>query len=60
MPMYTYKCSNCGHTADKLMTLKDRQDSIKCSKCNSKALRVTAIPAPANFKGKGWTEKFHK
>lgn len=58
--MYSFKCTKCGHTADKLMTLKDRKDSIKCSKCESEAIRVIAVPAPASFKGKGWTERFHK
>ena len=60
MPLYCFSCSKCGHKAEKLMSMKNRKDSIECSKCGSKAIRVVAIPSPANFKGKGWTEKFHK
>jgi putative FmdB family regulatory protein len=57
MPMYSFKCSKCGHTSDKLMSLKNRKDSVKCSKCNSTAIRVTANLFNTHFKGVGRTFK---
>ena len=57
MPMYEYECEDCGHSADKLRKLEDRDAPIECSECESKMIRVTSIPAPAQFKGTGWTPK---
>ena len=62
MPLYTYTCTNgeCKHTSDKLVKLDDRDSPIECSKCGSTSIRVISLTAPVQFKGSGWTEKFHK
>ena len=64
MPLYSYSCDNCGHTADKIRNLEDRDSPIECSVCKeaereSKMIRVTALPANPQFKGTGFTSKFH-
>lgn len=60
MPMYEYRCKDCSHTSEKIVRTEDRDTPLECSKCGSLAVRVTSLPAPPQFKGSGWTEKFHK
>lgn len=45
MPLYEFKCENCGHKSEKVMRFEDRDDPIKCSKCDSTMIRVAAAPA---------------
>ena len=51
MPMYEYECEDCGHSADKLRKLEDRDAPITCSECESKMIRVTSIPASETIAG---------
>jgi putative FmdB family regulatory protein len=55
MPIYEYRCGECGHTLDALQKLND--DPLKhCPECESDALK-RLISAPAfRLKGGGWYE----
>lgn len=41
MPVYTYECEECGHTADKLRSLEHRDEPLMCGECNGECIRVT-------------------
>lgn len=55
MPIYEYKCGQCGHTLDALQKLAD--DPLKdCPECETPSLK-RLISAPAfRLKGGGWYE----
>jgi putative FmdB family regulatory protein len=52
MPIYSYKCNNCGRIFDKFENLGSK-DKIFCTDCNSEALRIFS-PVGIVFKGKGF------
>ena len=55
MPIYDYKCSNCGHQVEIIQKISDKPLKIcpKCGKSNLKKL----ISAPSfRLKGGGWYE----
>ena len=39
MPMYKYKCENCGETKYLLRSIKDRDNEVICDKCHHKMVR---------------------
>ncbi len=45
MPTYEYKCRDCGHTFEKLMTMHEHEQAKKpqCPKCRSN--KVEQLPA---------------
>ena len=54
MPIYEYKCSNCGHQFEKIQKFSD--DPLKkCPKCDKNALNKL-ISSPFRLKGSGWYE----
>jgi putative FmdB family regulatory protein len=64
MPLYTFSCQDCEHTADKLIHLNERNEPIVCSKCKEEGregtmIRVIALPSEPRFKGSDFTPKFH-
>ena len=59
MPVYSYQCEECGHKADRLRKMEDRDAPISCGECESEMIRVTALPSNPQFKGEGFTPKFH-
>lgn len=34
MPLYRYKCNNCGHDFTRLRKIKERRESIPCPECD--------------------------
>ena len=53
MPIYSYKCSNCGYTKDVLQKYSDAPIT-HCPKCNMETM-VKQLSAPGfELKGKGW------
>ena len=52
MPIYSYKCNNCGNIFDKLEKIGSK-NKIICAECNSEALRIFS-PVGIVFKGKGF------
>ncbi len=53
MPIYAYKCSNCGYTKDALQKMSD-DPLTHCPHCGKETL-VKQLSAPGfELKGKGW------
>ena len=55
MPIYEYKCSNCGHQFEKIQKFSD--DPLKkCPKCDKNALNKLISSPSFRLKGSGWYE----
>jgi len=52
MPIYSYKCTNCGKIFEKFEKA-DSGNKVFCSDCNSETLRIFS-PVGIVFKGKGF------
>ena len=55
MPIYDYKCSNCGHEIEVIQKISDKPKII-CSKCNAKSLKKLISAPSFRLKGGGWYE----
>ena len=55
MPIYDYKCSNCGHEMEIIQKISDKPKTI-CPKCNSKSLKKLISAPSFRLKGGGWYE----
>lgn len=53
MPVYTYRCENCGHEFDRQQSFSD-QALKACPKCKKHALLKVYRPAGVVFKGSGF------
>lgn len=53
MPIYTYRCENCGVQFDRQQHFSDPPLRI-CPECNKKALRKVYTPVGIVFKGSGF------
>jgi putative FmdB family regulatory protein len=53
MPIYTYRCENCGVQFDRHQKYED-QPLRRCPECNKKALRKVMSPVGIVFKGSGF------
>ena len=55
MPIYEYKCSNCGHQFEKIQKFSD--DPLKkCPNCDKNALNKLISSPSFRLKGSGWYE----
>ena len=45
MPMYEYKCVECGDVFAEFRDMKDRNEPATCPQCGSCAMRTLSIPA---------------
>jgi putative FmdB family regulatory protein len=52
MPIYEYKCTQCGEKFEKLQKMSDRPTS-KCPKCKGEAKRLISSTS-FSLKGEGW------
>lgn len=53
MPVYAYRCGNCGVQFERLQKFSD--DPIRrCPECEEEAVRRVIQPAGIIFKGSGW------
>jgi len=52
MPLYEYKCQQCGHVVEALQRAKDKALET-CPKCGG-PLRKLISPPAIQFKGNGW------
>jgi putative FmdB family regulatory protein len=59
MPIYTYRCENCGVRFERQQKFTD-QPLTRCPECNKKALRKVYTPVGIVFKGKGFYATDHK
>ena len=53
MPVYTYRCENCGIQFDQAQKFSDPM-LTKCPECGKKSLRKVYTPVGIVFKGKGF------
>ena len=59
MPIYTYRCENCGVQFD--YTQKFTDDPLKrCPECEKEALRKVYTPVGVVFKGSGFYATDHR
>lgn len=53
MPVYTYRCENCGVQFERQQSFND-QPLTRCPECNKKSLRKVYTPVGIVFKGSGF------
>lgn len=53
MPVYTYRCSNCGVQFERQQSFTD-QPLKTCPECRRKALKKVITPSKVIFKGSGF------
>ena len=58
MPIYTYKCENCGIQFERQQSFSDQPLKI-CPECNKKSLRKVYTPVGIVFKGSGFYATDH-
>ena len=55
MPIYEYRCENCGHELEALQKISD--DPLKlCPVCDDESLKKRVSAAAFRLKGGGWYE----
>ncbi len=59
MPIYTYRCKNCGVQFDKQMKFED-QPLAWCPECSKKTLYKVFQPVGIVFKGSGFYSTDHR
>lgn len=52
MPLYPYRCTQCGHSFEKIQSFSDEPETV-CPKCGGKLERPLTAPG-LQFKGAGW------
>ncbi len=58
MPVYTYRCSNCGVQFEKQQSFRD-QSLLRCPECGKRALKKVYLPVGIVFKGSGFYATDH-
>jgi len=53
MPIYTYRCENCGVQFERHQSFTD-EPLKRCPECSKNKLRKVITPAGIVFKGSGW------
>jgi|RifCSP13_1_1023834.scaffolds.fasta_scaffold37449_2 putative FmdB family regulatory protein len=53
MPVYTYRCENCGHQFDKHQSFAEEPLKV-CPACQKHRLHKVYFPAGVSFKGSGF------
>jgi len=59
MPVYTYRCENCGVQFERQQSFTDKPLKT-CPECRKKALRKVITPTKVIFKGSGFYINDHK
>lgn len=52
MPLYEYRCKNCGHQFEKIQSFSAPEEK-ECPVCQSEVEKLLSAPA-IQFKGSGW------
>ncbi len=55
MPIYAFRCEECGHQFDRLQKLSDPDPEL-CPECGQAAVRRQVTAAAFRLAGKGWYE----
>ena len=58
MPVYTYRCENCGVQFDQQQSFSD-QPLVRCPECGKKTLKKVYQPVGIVFKGSGFYATDH-
>ncbi len=53
MPLYEYKCKQCGHRFELIQSFS-AEDPKECPVCHGPVERLISTPARAHFKGSGF------
>ena len=59
MPIYTYRCDNCGIQFERQQSFTD-QPLTRCPECNKKNLKKVYAPVGILFKGSGFYATDHR
>lgn len=59
MPVYTYRCDNCGIRFDQTQKFTDAP-LVKCPECGKKSLKKVYTPVGIVFKGSGFYATDHR
>lgn len=59
MPIYTYRCENCGVRFERMQGFNDPV-LTRCPECNKKTLRKVYTPVGIVFKGSGFYSTDHR
>jgi putative FmdB family regulatory protein len=59
MPVYTYRCENCGVQFERQQKFSD-QPLTRCPECSKKTLRKVYLPVGIVFKGSGFYTTDHR
>ena len=59
MPVYTYRCTNCGFVFDQQQKFSD-SPLTKCPECEKKTLQKVFQPVGIVFKGSGFYSTDHR
>ncbi|MEI6291734.1 MAG: FmdB family zinc ribbon protein, partial [Chloroflexota bacterium] len=59
MPVYIYRCENCGVQFERHQSFTD-EPLKRCPECSKNTLRKVLTPAGIVFKGSGWYATDHK
>ncbi len=55
MPIYDYKCSDCGHQIEVIQKFSDEPETL-CIECGKEALKKMVSAPSFRLKGGGWYE----
>ena len=53
MPLYEYKCNNCGHRFEKIVKFSDEPLTV-CPQCGKETIEQLLSAPATHFKGGGW------
>jgi putative FmdB family regulatory protein len=59
MPIYTYRCENCGVQFDRHQSFEEEPLSL-CPECDHRSLRKVYLPVGIVFKGSGFYATDHR
>jgi len=59
MPLYTYRCENCGVQFDRHQSFEDGPITV-CPECGEEALRKLFLPVGIVFRGSGFYATDHR
>jgi len=59
MPIYTYRCDNCGVQFERMQSFNDAP-LTRCPECSKKTLRKVYLPVGIVFKGSGFYATDHR
>jgi len=44
MPVYEYRCAECGQITTRFESIHSNRKTVKCDKCGKKAVRIVSLP----------------